>query len=104
VAYDPLDHPAPMVDEVDYEEDYVATATRKTAQPAFGAENQGESIVISTVVDIIHPSRDGTESMVAAAFLRMGQYISENFDGNGPLELGFDYGGQHFVAMAGMER
>lgn len=74
---------------------------QKKAQPDFGAEDPNATIVITQVVDIIYPSRDGTESMVAAAFLRAGQFIAENYDGNKHIELEFTYGGQQFHAIAG---
>lgn len=61
--------------------------------------NPDEPIIILQVVDHIYPSRDGNESMVAAAFLRMGQFIHDHPGED--MELEFTYGGQHYAAIAG---
>jgi hypothetical protein len=58
----------------------------------------GDEIILERKIFIgrIAPSPDGSESMIAAAFLAIGQYMAENDDQEG-YEIEFTWGGRTFA-------
>lgn len=58
-----------------------------------------DEIILERKIHIarIAPSPDGTESMIASAFLMIGQYMADNDDVDG-YEIEFQYAGRTFLA------